>query len=75
VACPTKSHKEAHRERALEQQEVAQATPGDDGGGRVVEEAAVDGEAADHAIPARILLRIAFDGAKACDGRATEPKP
>jgi hypothetical protein len=25
--------------------------------------------------PARILLRMAFDGAKACGGRATEPKP
>lgn len=44
-------HKEAHREGALEQQEVAQATPGDDGGGGVVEEAAVDGEAVDRAIP------------------------
>lgn len=44
-------HKEAHREGALEQQEVAQATPGDDGGGGVVEEAEVDGEAADRAIP------------------------
>jgi hypothetical protein len=51
VACPTKSHKEAHREGALEQQEVAEATPGDDGGGGVIEEAAVDGEAVDRAIP------------------------
>lgn len=25
--------------------------------------------------PARILARMAFDGAKACGGRATEPKP